>query len=237
MLSLTVSNEDILRVKKMGFLLNKHTDNFSGRVLTTNGNITAEQQICIGNAARLFGNGTVCFTTRLTVEVPGIPYEKIEEFQQYVAQEGLTTGGTGAKIRPVVSCKGTTCQYGLIDTFAIAKEIHERFFIGYQDTALPHKFKIAVGGCPNNCVKPSLNDIGVVGHKNGYRIFIGGRWGRQYSIGQPLTRIAANEEELMLVIERLLGVYIKYGTPRKRFAQLVESMGVEAIEAIVFENL
>ena len=28
---------------------------------------------------------------------------------------------------------------------------------------LPHKFKIAVGGCPNNCVKPDLNDLGIVG--------------------------------------------------------------------------
>ena len=28
---------------------------------------------------------------------------------------------------------------------------------------LPHKFKIAVGGCPNNCVKPDLNDLGIIG--------------------------------------------------------------------------
>ena len=28
---------------------------------------------------------------------------------------------------------------------------------------LPHKFKIAVGGCPNNCVKPDLNDVGIIG--------------------------------------------------------------------------
>ncbi len=73
------------------------------------------------------------------------------------------TGGTGSKVRPVVSCKGTTCQYGLIDTFALSEEIHERFFLGYNDVLLPHKFKIAVGGCPNNCVKPDLNDLGIVG--------------------------------------------------------------------------
>ena len=41
-------------------------------------------------------------------------------------------GGTGSKVRPVVSCKGTTCQYGLIDTFALSEEIHERFFHGYS---------------------------------------------------------------------------------------------------------
>ena len=30
---------------------------------------------------------------------------------------------------------------------------------------MPHKFKIAVGGCPNNCVKPDLNDFGIVGQR------------------------------------------------------------------------
>ena len=30
---------------------------------------------------------------------------------------------------------------------------------------LPHKFKIAVGGCPNNCVKPNLNDLGIIGQR------------------------------------------------------------------------
>ena len=31
--------------------------------------------------------------------------------------------------------------------------------------ALPHKFKIAVGGCPNSCMKPSLNDFGIEAHR------------------------------------------------------------------------
>ena len=30
---------------------------------------------------------------------------------------------------------------------------------------LPHKFKIATGGCPNNCVKPDLNDLGIIGQR------------------------------------------------------------------------
>ena len=102
-----------------------------------------------------FANGNLTYTTRLSVEIQGIPYEKIEEFQEFIAKEGLETGGTGAKVRPVVSCKGTTCQYGLLDSYAISEEIFRRFYKGYRQVALPHKFKIAVGGCPNNCVKPN----------------------------------------------------------------------------------
>ncbi|MBQ2283468.1 MAG: 4Fe-4S binding protein [Agathobacter sp.] len=159
----TISPEEIKRVKTLGFLNNKGTDLFNGRVITVNGKITAGQAKTIAEAAELYGSGEIEFTTRLTVEVRGIHFDNIEPFREYIAKAGLQTGGTGAKIRPIVSCKGTTCQYGLYDTFALSEKIHERFFLGYHNVKLPHKFKIATGGCPNNCVKPDLNDLGVVG--------------------------------------------------------------------------
>ena len=165
MACLTVSAADEKRVKGLGFLSNKGTDNFSARVITVNGKITAAQHRCIADAAEKFGNGNITFTTRLTIEVQGIPYDKIEEFRSYIAKEGLETGGTGPLVRPVVSCKGTTCPYGLLDAFALSEEIHHRFYKGYHTVKLPHKFKIAVGGCPNNCVKPNLNDLGIIGQR------------------------------------------------------------------------
>ena len=101
----------------------------------------------------------------MTIEIPGVPFDKIEELRAFVAEYGLETGGTGSKVRPVVACKGTTCQYGLLDSFDLSRKIHDRFYKGYESVKLPHKFKIAVGGCPNNCVKPNLNDLGVVGQR------------------------------------------------------------------------
>ena len=58
MATLTVSAADEKRVKAMGFLSNKGTDNFSARIITVNGKITAEQQRCIAEAAEKFGNGS-----------------------------------------------------------------------------------------------------------------------------------------------------------------------------------
>ena len=165
MSALTVSKEEEKRLKGQGFLNNRGTDEFSARVITVNGKVTAAQHRCMAEAAEKFGNGNLTYTTRLSVEIQGIPYEKIEEFQEFIAKEGLETGGTGAKVRPVVSCKGTTCQYGLLDSYAISEEIFRRFYKGYRQVALPHKFKIAVGGCPNNCVKPNLNDVGIIGQR------------------------------------------------------------------------
>ncbi len=162
----TVSPEDIKRVKALGFLQDKrYPDVFNCRVITRNGKLTAEQHRVIAEACERYGSGVVTMTVRLTLEIQGVKYENIPALIQFLAEHGLSTGGTGKRVRPVVSCKGTTCQYGLIDTFDLSEKIHIRFFEGMHDVTLPHKFKIAVGGCPNNCVKPDLNDLGIVGQR------------------------------------------------------------------------
>ena len=161
-----LSPEDIKRVKGLGFLRDKrYPDVFNARVITRNGRITTDEHRAIAEAADRFGSGQVAMTTRLTMEIQGVRYENIQPLTDFLGAYGLTTGGTGALVRPVVSCKGTTCQYGLIDTYALSEKIHQRFYVGYHNMPLPHKFKIAVGGCPNNCVKPDLNDLGVVGQR------------------------------------------------------------------------
>ena len=158
--------EEIKRVKGLGCLQDKrYGDRFNVRVITRNGKLTSEEQRTVAEAAEKFGSGEVTMTTRLTLEIQCVPYENLDALMEYLNQRGLETGGTGSKVRPVVSCKGTTCQYGLCDTFDLSQKLHELFYVGYHGVALPHKFKIAVGGCPNNCVKPSLNDVGIVGQR------------------------------------------------------------------------
>lgn len=164
MATLTVQPDEEKRLKGLGFLSNNGTDNFSARVITVNGVVTAEQMDVLQQAAKKYGNGRVGLTTRLTFEVQGIPYENVDAFIAFIGKAGMITGGTGSKIRPIVSCKGTICQYGQIDTFALSKKIHEEFYLKWHGVLLPHKFKIAVGGCPNNCVKPDLNDFAIIGN-------------------------------------------------------------------------
>ncbi|MCF0105945.1 MAG: 4Fe-4S binding protein [Holdemanella sp.] len=292
---MSISPENIKRVKGMGFLHNKGTDCFNGRVITVNGKITADQAIAIAEAAKKYGSGAVEYTTRLTVEIPGIHYDNIDAFREAIQACGLDTGGTGSLVRPVVSCKGTTCQYGLLDSFALSEKIHEKFYLGYRTVRLPHKFKIAVGGCPNNCVKPDLNDIGVVGQlvpqydedlcngckkcqvsaicpvgaakvvdgileideekcnncgrcvekcpfdcieegKPGYKVYIGGRWGKQVAVGRQINHIFTSEEELLSFIEKAILLFREQGKTGERFAATIERLGFENVEAQLLGN-
>lgn len=289
MSALTISKEEEKRLKGQGFLNNRGTDEFSARVITVNGKVTAAQHRCMAEAAEKFGNGNLTYTTRLSVEIQGIPYEKIEEFQEFIAKEDLETGGTGAKVRPVVSCKGTTCQYGLLDSYAISEEIFRRFYKGYRQVALPHKFKIAVGGCPNNCVKPDLNDLGIIGQRiplvdmekcrgckicrvenncpikvakvengkividenacnhcgrcigkcpfhafenytNGFRVYIGGRWGKRVAQGRYLDKVFTDKEEVLSVVEKAILLFREQGITGERFADTVARLGFENVQ-------
>lgn len=289
------SPEEIKRVKGMGFLVNRGTDNFNARIITVNGKISAEQQRKIAEAAEKFGNGTITFTSRLTIEVPGVPFDKIDDFRTFLAEAGLETGGTGSKVRPVVSCKGTTCQFGLADTFGVSEKLHEKFYEGYRDVKTPHKFKIAIGGCPNNCVKPDLNDLGIIGQlepivdidncigckvcqpekvcpmnaisvvdgqmhiddercnncglcvekcpfdvipegNRGYKVAIGGRWGKTGQRGTPLSQLIRTDEELMDIVEKMILLYREQGITGERLAQTIDRIGFEEVEKQLFDN-
>lgn len=158
-----ISEEMRKAVKGQGFLSNNDGEHFSCRVITENGALSAKQLKNVSEIAENFGSGHISLTTRLTLEIPGIKYEDIENVKEYLKKDNLVSGGTGSRVRPIVPCKGTVCTFGLCDTQGIGTRLHEVFYKGWYDVKLPHKFKIGIGGCPNNCVKPSLNDFGIVG--------------------------------------------------------------------------
>ena len=282
--------EEIKRVKALGCLQDKrYPDRFNVRVITRNGKLTTDEQRAVAEAADRFGSGEVTMTTRLTLEIQCVPYDKLEELMDFLRQAGLQTGGTGSLVRPVVSCKGTTCQYGLLDSFGLSEKLHQRFYLGYHNVTLPHKFKIAVGGCPNNCVKPNLNDLGIVGQRvpvfdltkcrgcakcqveancpihvarledgrlkvdpdacnhcgrckgrcpfgvteefvDGYKVYIGGRWGKKVANGRPLDKIFTSEEEVLDLVERAILLYRDEGVTGERFADTIQRLGFDYVQ-------
>ena len=286
---LVPSAEDIKRVKGLGCLRDKRfEDVFNVRVITRNGKLTTTEHRVIAEAADRFGSGEVAMTTRLTMEIQGVHYKDIDALMAFLNENGLEAGGTGPLVRPVVSCKGTTCQFGLIDTFSLSEKIHQKFYVGYHQVKLPHKFKIAVGGCPNNCVKPDLNDLGIVGQRmvqrdldkckgckkcqieiccpiktahvedgvlnvsecnncgrcigkcpfhvtdqfiTGYKIYIGGRWGKRFANGQPLSRIFTSEDEVLEIVEKAICLFRDEGITGERFADTIARLGFSYVES------
>jgi len=113
-----------------------------------------------------------------------------------------------------------------IDTQGLARELHETFYKGWYDIALPHKFKIGIGGCPNNCVKPGLNDFGIMGWKGGYRIFVGGIWGKKQRPGTLIDRVFT-KDEVFEMLERCLLLFMELADGKERFGAMIDRIGVE----------
>lgn len=109
---MAITEQEIKTLKTEGFLLNRGTEEFSARILTGNGTLQAKMLSQLSHLSETYGNGTVSLTGRLTVEIPGIPYFRIQAFRDEIASLSLATGGTGPKVRPIVACKGSTCIYG-----------------------------------------------------------------------------------------------------------------------------
>ena len=274
------------RLKGRGYIITRDGEHFIARIITEDGVLNDEELKVVAEAAKRFGDGRVAMTARMTVEVQGLTRDTIEPFNEFIAQAGLYTGGTGARVRPIVPCKGTVCVHGLIDTQGLARELHETFYKGWYDVKLPHKFKIGIGGCPNNCIKPGLNDFGIMGQrvpaydpqdcrackkcgvvekcpihaasldengvmhidtqacnncgkcvdncrlhtvheeKVGYKIMVGGYWGKRQRMANVLDEIYS-KEEVFEMVERALLLYREQGKTGERFGMYIDRIGVE----------
>ena len=283
---MNITDAEKKALKGRGYIMTRDGEHFIARIITVDGVLTSQQLTVLAQAAQQFGNGQMALTSRLTAEVQGLTYDAIEPFDEYIAQAGLYTGGTGSRVRPIVACKGTVCVHGLIDTQELARELHEKFYRGWYDVKLPHKFKIGVGGCPNNCIKPSLNDFGIMGQKvpaydpddcsgckkcsvvdvcpmkaaqldedgimqidrdvcnncgkcvdacrfdcvtqekAGYRIFVGGLWGKRQRVGTMVDEIYS-KEEVFEMVERAILLYREQGQTGERFGAFIDRIGAD----------
>ena len=102
-----LTEEEIKRVKGLGCLRDKRfPDVFNVRVLTRNGKLKTDEHRAVAEAADRFGSGEVAMTSRLTLEIQGVPYRNLDQLFSFLSEHGLESGGTGPKVRPIVSCKG-----------------------------------------------------------------------------------------------------------------------------------
>ena len=230
---------------------------------------------------RLLPNGTIAVDAQLRTNLPHI----YAAGDCVTVKNRLTGEDTWSPMGSSANMEGRTLAQVLC-----GEEASYPGVLGTAVVKLPHKFKSAVGGCPNNCVKPNLNDLGVVGQRipgfqadicrgckvcqventcpvhaakvvdgvlkidpnlcnncgrcigtcpfkamptgeYGYRIYIGGRWGKKYAHGKPLDPVFTSEEEVMQVIEKAILLFREQGKTGERFSDTIERLGFENVQS------
>ena len=106
--------------------------------------------------------GRIKLTDRGGIEIHDINGYSAEEIALKLMNKGLLTGSEGPLVRATLACPGEgNCGSGLINTTELCSIIEDNF----REHPAPYKFKIAISGCPNKCVRPQIHEIGIVGVK------------------------------------------------------------------------
>jgi dissimilatory sulfite reductase (desulfoviridin) alpha/beta subunit/TusA-related sulfurtransferase len=151
---------NIDELKRIGIIAQKQKNTYLIRLRTVAGDLTADHLAAIGRVASAYGRGEVHLTTRQAVEIHNIPLQDLDAARKELEQGGLVLGVCGPRGRGIVACPGAaTCTSGIIET----KELAAALDAGYFRVNAPHKFKIGISGCANNCSKPVENDVGIMG--------------------------------------------------------------------------
>jgi len=232
---MALENIDYDNLKKRGFLRQRQDGFFVLRTkMPSSGSYTEASLKELADIAKRYARGIVHATVRQGLEIPFVKYEDIPKVESAIADAGIEAGTSGPRLRATTVCPGNNwCKQGLVDTFYLAGRIERELGIKCG-MDLPHKFKIAISGCPNGCTRPQYAEIGIHGQidtvspdkRIGYVIYLGGNGGRSPRQGIRLERIFT-EDEVLDLIKNAVEFFRQNAGPRQRMGQLIEEFGAE----------
>ena len=179
--------------------------------------VTPQELKRIAEAMEEFDVKLVKFTESQRMVIVGIDPEKIDEFCEKAGVK--VAPATGKVVRSVKFCPGKAlCTMGLQDSIAMAERLMK-----FEGLEFPDKVKIAISGCPNSCTEPAVRDIGLMGTKDGFTLYVGGSAGRKPRIGRVLTEKLSMDEAEELV-EKILEFYKNNADKGKRLGEFIDSI-------------
>ena len=81
------------------------------------------------------------------------------------------------------------------------------------------------GRCVGKCPFHALDEGAY-----GYKIYIGGRWGKKVAHGHALSPVFTSEEEVLSIIEKAILLFREQGETGERFADTIARLGFENVE-------
>ncbi len=150
-----------------------------------------------------------------------------------LGKAGFVSGHAyGKSLRTVKTCVGSTwCRFGTQDSTGLGVKIEELTWASWT----PHKFKIAVSGCPRNCAEATIKDIGVVCVDSGYELHIGGNGGVKVRVTDLLCKVTT-EEEVLEYTGAFMQLYREEAWYLERTAPWVERVGLSSIKEKIVDN-
>jgi nitrite reductase (NADH) large subunit len=167
------------------------------------------------------------------LDIFGIKKEDLPAVWADLNAAGMVSGHAyGKALRTVKTCVGSEwCRFGTQDSTGLGVKL-ERMSWG---SWMPHKFKIAVSGCPRNCAEATIKDFGVVCVDSGYELHVGGNGGIHVRATDLLCKVAT-EQEAMDYCAAFIQLYREEARYLERTAPWIERVGLEHIKARIVDD-
>lgn len=193
------------------------------------GLVTPETLRKLADVAEKYNCQALKITSAARIALIGLREDQIDAVWDDLAM--LPGGTVGLCVRSIKACPGTQfCKRGQQDSLGVGLKLDEK----YHGMELPGKMKLGVSGCPNQCAETNIKDIGLMGTKKGWRIFVGGNGGANARISQLLVKDVSTDEALELV-DKIVDYYQTHAKPRERLGRLIEREGIEPLKEALGE--
>ncbi len=193
------------------------------------GGLTSPRELrAIADVVEKYDAPMVKVTGGQRLDIFGIKREDLPAVWADLNAAGMVSGHAyGKSLRTVKTCVGSEwCRFGTQDSTGLGVKV-ERMTWG---SWMPHKFKIAVSGCPRNCAEATIKDFGVVCVDSGYELSVGGNGGIKVRATDFLCKVAT-EEEAMHYCAAFIQLYREEARYLERTAPWIERVGVEYVRA------
>ncbi|MDD5241518.1 MAG: nitrite reductase large subunit NirB [Sulfuricella sp.] len=138
----------------------------------------------------------------------------------------------GKALRTVKTCVGSEfCRFGTQDSTGMGIALEKAFW----NVWTPHKFKLAVSGCPRNCAEAAIKDVGVIGVDSGWEIHVAGNGGIKTEVAQFLVKVKTAEEVLEYT-GAFLQLYREEARYLDRTVHWVQRVGLEYVKSKVLDE-
>lgn len=167
------------------------------------------------------------------LDIFGIKREDLPAVWADLNAAGMVSGHAyGKALRTVKTCVGSEwCRFGTQDSTGLGVKI-ERMSWG---SWMPHKFKIAVSGCPRNCAEATIKDFGIVCVDSGYELHVGGNGGIKVRATDLLGKVAT-EAEAMHYCAAFIQLYREQARYLERTAPWIERVGIDFVKSRIMDD-
>ena len=198
------------------------------------GGVTTPNELrAIADACDKYDARMVKVTGGQRLDIFGIKKEDLPAIWADLGAAGMVSGHAyGKALRTVKTCVGSEwCRFGTQDSTGLGIKA-ERMTWG---SWMPHKFKIAVSGCPRNCAEATIKDLGIICVESGYQLLVGGNGGIHLR-GTDLLCTVATEQEALDYGAAFIQLYREEARYLDRTAPWIERVGLDYVKARIVDD-